>query len=191
MLASIHPLGERARHNRWAVTAGWYVAGSVAAGSALGATLAATVGAALAVAGWHAGPVLAAALCVAAGLADAAGWRGPGPRRQVDERWLARYRGWAYGLGFGLQLGLGIVTIVTSAAVYLTFVLAALSGSPTEGAVIGGAFGLARALPIGLVARARSAPALRRTHRRLAAAGPWAARLTIAGLFGAAAGAVR
>ena len=39
-----------------------------------------------------------------------------GRRRQVNEDWMARYRGWAYGAGFGLQLGLGVVTIVTTAS---------------------------------------------------------------------------
>ena len=41
----------------------------------------------------------------------------PGPRRQVDERWLDRYRGWVYGVGYGSQLGLGIVTVVIVAFV--------------------------------------------------------------------------
>src|SRR5205809_215095 len=39
MLASIHPLGERARGSRYALTAGAHVAGSAAAGIALGAGL--------------------------------------------------------------------------------------------------------------------------------------------------------
>ena len=43
----------------------------------------------------------------------------PGPRRQVNERWLDEYRGWVYGLGFGAQLGLGVTTVITSAATYV------------------------------------------------------------------------
>ena len=35
MLASIHPLGERARHNRFWITATAYIAGSVAGGASL------------------------------------------------------------------------------------------------------------------------------------------------------------
>ena len=47
-----------------------------------------------------------------------------------------------------MQLGLGVVTIVTTAAVYLTWVAAFVTGSAAWGAVVGAAFGLARALPV-------------------------------------------
>ena len=60
----------------------------------------------------------------------------PTVRRQVDNRWLNRYRGWVYGVGFGFQLGLGVVTVVTTSAVYLAFAAAMLSGSPAAGAMI-------------------------------------------------------
>ena len=46
MLASIHPLGERARHNRFWITATAYIAGSVAGGAVAGG-IAGAVGAAL------------------------------------------------------------------------------------------------------------------------------------------------
>ena len=59
--------------------------------------------------------------------------RVPGPRRQVNERWLDEYRGWVYGLGFGAQLGLGVTTIVTSAATYVALFAALLSGTPAAG----------------------------------------------------------
>ena len=42
----------------------------------------------------------------------------PTTRRQVNEDWMGRYRGWVYGGAFGAQLGSGVATIVTSAAVY-------------------------------------------------------------------------
>src|SRR6185436_16220530 len=76
------------------------------------------------------------------------GVRLPTVRRQVDDRWLTRYRGWVYGVGFGFQLGLGVVTVVTTAGVYLAFVAAALSGSAAAGALIGAAFGVVRWLSI-------------------------------------------
>src|ERR1700737_74390 len=104
MLASIHPLGERAKHNRWAVTVAFYLLGSVTAGALLGAALG-TIGV-------HGTPAIVAALCVVAALVDASRWRVPSWRRQVNEDWLRRYRGWVYGIGFGFQLGLGVVTIV-------------------------------------------------------------------------------
>ena len=62
---------------------------------------------------------LLAALGLAADL-RLGGLRLPGPRRQVDERWLHRYRGWVYGVGFGFQLGFGLLTVVTTSTVYLT-----------------------------------------------------------------------
>src|SRR5262249_43179265 len=50
--------------------------------------------------------------------------------------------------GFGVQLGLGVVTIVTTATVYATWMAAVLSGGAPAGAAIGATFGLARALPV-------------------------------------------
>jgi sulfite exporter TauE/SafE len=148
MLASIHPLGERARHNRWGVTVTAFVVGSAAGGVALGAALGA-LGQGVGVGGR---PALVAAVTVtliAAG-ADVAGrdrlW--PTVRRQVNDEWMTEYRGWIYGMGFGFQLGLGLVTIVTSAAVHAVVMLAFLTGSATGGALVGLVFGLARALPV-------------------------------------------
>ena len=83
------------------------------------------------------------------------GLRLPTLRRQVNEDWLTRYRGWVYGVSFGFQLGLGVVTIVTTSAVYLTFAAAFLTGSPVGGAWIGAAFGLARASSVLWAGRVR------------------------------------
>lgn len=181
MLASIHPLGERARHNRWAGTAASYVIGSGAGGAALGATaggLGQLVGRAV-MAGTGPGGRSAAAVALAVAILGAVagaldlglgGVELPTLRRQVNEDWLHRYRGWVYGLGYGFQLGLGVVTIVTSAAVYLTFALALLTGSPAAGAAVGVTFGLVRAAPVLAGARVRRAEDLRSRHRRLHAA---------------------
>lgn len=79
----------------------------------------------------------------------------PTARRQVDERWLQRYRGWVYGVGFGFQLGLGVVTIVSTAAVYAAFVAAFLTRSPVAGAMIGAVFGIARSATLFSVVRVR------------------------------------
>src|SRR6202034_2205700 len=67
--------------------------------------------------------VLAGALALAA-LLDLTREPAPGPRRQVNERWLDRYRGWVYGLGFGAQLGIGLTTVISSADTYAMFVAA-------------------------------------------------------------------
>jgi sulfite exporter TauE/SafE len=170
MLASINPLGERARNQRWGVTYAFYLLGSVAGGATLG-LLAGLVGAgARDLVDPGAGVVAAAVLaaCVVALVVDlhVARLRSPTVHRQVNENWLGRYRGWVYGLGFGYQLGLGVVTVVTTASVYLVIVLAFLTGSLWGGLVIGAAFGVARALPLLAVVGVRSPGELRDVMRR-------------------------
>jgi hypothetical protein len=92
---------------------------------------------------------LVIAVCALAAAVDGSGRRPPWPvRRQVDDGWLPRYRGWVYGAGFGFQLGLGVVTIVTTAAVPAAWVLTLLTASPVAGAGVGLAFGLSRGLPV-------------------------------------------
>lgn len=91
----------------------------------------------------------------------------PSWHRQVNEDWMATYRGWVYGAGFGFQLGLGLVTFITSGAVYVTFAMAFLSGSWFWGLVIGLVFGVARAGMAFSVAGVRGPEQLRSTHRRL------------------------
>lgn len=148
MLASISPLGERARGQRFAVTATAYVIGSVAGGVLVGTALGALGELTLdgVPVGVRAG--ILGLLAVGAVLVDRRERPIPSWHRQVNEDWLSEYRGWVYGLGFGFQLGLGVVTIVTTASVYLTWAAALLSGSTVAGLVIGFAFGLARALPL-------------------------------------------
>lgn len=170
MLASINPLGERARNQRWGVTYAWYLVGSLAGGAALGA-LAGLAGAGLAALVYPAPRVIAAAVAAACITALAlelhvAHLRMPTLRRQVNEDWIGHYRGWVYGLGFGFQLGLAVVTVVTTASVYLTIVLAFLTRSLWGGLVVGAAFGLARALPLLAVVGARAPEQLRQAMRR-------------------------
>jgi len=171
MLASITPLGERGRNNRWATTASAYVGGSLIGAALLGAVLG-SAGAGLRAAIHPDADViggLAVAACVAAAAFDAHafGLKLPSWHRQVNEDWLGRYRGWVYGVGFGAQLGVGVVTIVTTAAVYATLVLAMLSGSAMRGAVIGAVFGAVRALPVLALGRVEAPDQLRRAHRRM------------------------
>lgn len=164
MLSSINPLGERARRQRFWVTVGWYVAGSLLGGIAIG-SLSGAAGSLLPSGTWRA--IAAVAVCVIGAALDFAGTQPPSIHRQVDENWLTRYRGWVYGLGFGFQLGLGVVTIVTTASVYTTIALALLSGSAVWGAVIGAVFGVARAVAIVLVIHADTPDSLRAVMRRL------------------------
>jgi lipid-binding SYLF domain-containing protein len=155
MLSSISPLGERARHSRWWLTTTAYLLGSLAGGLAVGA-LAALLGGLLPepvrTSRWTL--VVVAALLVVGLVLDLRNQRSvPSWRRQVDEQWLTRYRGWVYGAGFGAQLGFGLVTIITSTTTYAAVLMAALTGHLGAGLAIGATFGVVRALPSLLMAR--------------------------------------
>ena len=185
MLTSISPLGERARASRWWLTTLAYVVSSVVGGLALG-LVASTLGSLLA-ASWRSSPVayaVVAAALVTGLLLDlgVAGGRLPTWRRQVDQAWLGRYRGWVVGVGFGAQLGFGLVTIVTSATTYAVALLCLLSGSPAVGLVLGGTFGLVRALPSVFMGRVVTREQLWRVSsgvERVAPAADLAARLAL------------
>jgi hypothetical protein len=166
MLASISPLGERARQQRYAVTVVAYVVASTVAGSLLGGALGA-LGAPWA--GTVAATVVVGVLAIAGLLFDARafGLRVPGPRRQVNEDWLATYRGWVYGIGYGAQLGLGVTTIVTASITWVAFACAAGAGSLAAGMLVGATFGAVRALPVLATARVHDPSALRATLARL------------------------
>ena len=184
MLASIHPLGERARHSRWGITVSAYLAGSLAGGALAGGVLG--LAGELVWSLLRPIPQLVALLVLlvgATGMALDLGWgKLPTIRRQVNEDWLARYRGWVYGAGFGFQLGLGVVTIVSSAAVYATFALALLAGSVPAGLAIGGTFGLVRGAAVLAAARVREPGQLRALHRRMQHLAPVARGTAVAAL---------
>ena len=70
-------------------------------------------------------------------------------------------------MGFGAQLGFGVVTIVTSSTTYAAVLLAVLGGSPAAGLLIGAVFGLVRALPSLLLARVHDREQLHRVFIRV------------------------
>jgi len=160
MLSSISPVGEAGRRQRWAVTITAYLIGSASGGLAAGAVAGGFGRLAL---GWVEEPAALSALAVlaVAGVAADIAGRAPSWHRQVDERWLGRYRGWVYGLGFGVQLGAGVLTIVPSSVIYVALAAAALTRSPAGGALVGLVFGLSRAVPLLSGATTRTASALR------------------------------
>lgn len=152
MLGSLTALGERGRGRRFGWTYAWFVAGSLVGAALLAcvllavhvvATMAPGVAAALA--------VVAVAYC-AVGLARR---RAPHSlARQVDHRWLDRYRGWFVGFGFGLQLGSGVTVRVASYSLHL-LVACALAGATSQAlvaaAIVYGAVRALTASPGGLV----------------------------------------
>jgi hypothetical protein len=169
MLSTVTPIAERGRGHRFGVTAAWFVVGSLAGGACLGAVaalLAAGIGATgLSTAGALA---VAGALALLGAVIDAGvtGVKPPFFRRQLDDAWLDRYRGWVYGLGFGWQIGVGFSTYIMTTAVPATALLAALTGRPALALVTGLLFGLVRGLAVLGSAPATTTAGLARLHRR-------------------------
>ncbi|MGN6694239.1 MAG: hypothetical protein ACTHN0_08680, partial [Aquihabitans sp.] len=104
MLSSITPMTEAGRGNRFATTAAWFAVGGVVGGLSLG-VLAAGGAAVVALADlsvaarW--GIAAVAALATASIDLGVFGIELPIFKRQVNDAWLRRYRGWVYGAGFG------------------------------------------------------------------------------------------
>ena len=183
MLSTITPISERAKGHSYRATAGWFVAGAVGGGVTLGAVMGLS---ALGVRAVHPGPTaliataLVAAMVAAASDAGVGGLRVPIHRRQVNERWLDRYRPWVYGAGFGWQIGTGLATYITTAAVYLMIVLGALTARPATAFGLGVAFGTLRGLAVLLTRNLTGPSSLRSFHRRFDGALPTANRSVVA-----------
>lgn len=175
MLSSISPLGERSRGSSFTRTALGYVVGSVLAAVLVGAVLGG-LGSLVGNDVRASTPVLAVlALLLVIGLVldiRSGGDGVPSWRRQVDREWIGRYRGWVTGLGFGLQLGLGFVTIITSTTTYAVYLAELLTGRWWAGALIGLVFGLVRAVPLALARRVETP---QRLHEVFAGLDSWAA----------------
>ena len=172
MLSSLTPFGERGRGHRYGATAAWFVLGATAGGATLG-VVALSLAAAGSALGVHGHPLVVASVVAVVALLGAAVDVGvfgdllPLVRRQVDDRWLSRYRAWVYAGGFGWQIGAGVATYVMTSAVFVFVVLAALSADPLASFVVATGFGAARGTAVFLTGRASNPAALRSLHRRL------------------------
>ena len=134
MLSTVTPIAERGRGHRFAVTATWFVVGSRPRRShPRWARRAGRARARRAVDRRRAGRGRRGSRWSARAIdAGVAGVRPPFFKRQLDDAWLDRYRGWVYGLGFGWQIGVGFATYIMTTAVPVTALLAALTGSPAD-----------------------------------------------------------
>jgi hypothetical protein len=140
--------GARLRYALWAAL--WVVGhglGGAATGAALGA-----LGGAL----WAPAPPAGAAVlglaCLGWALAEFRWLRLPMPcwARQVPRGWMGRLPWGVVAVGYGLQLGSGVMTRIKVATTYAVLGCALLTGSPLWGAAVVAVFGLARSLPPGL-----------------------------------------
>ncbi|HWD52725.1 MAG TPA: hypothetical protein VG412_10005 [Acidimicrobiales bacterium] len=123
---------------------------------------------------------LAAAILAAASDTGMAGFRLPVHHRQVNERWLDHFRPWVYAAGFGWQIGTGLATYITTAAVYLMILLGALGGSPVRAVALGVGFGFVRGLSVLLGRNITTPDGLRAFHRRFVDTGPKVGRIVVA-----------
>ena len=182
MLSKITPMAEPTRNYTYRGTVAWFVVGATVGGATLGipvALAAAGVGALDLSPEVALGLATLAAAVTAASDAQLGGFRLPGHRRQVDDTWLDTYRSWVYGGGFGWQIGVGLATFIVTAAVYLTIVLAALTGSPAVAFGICVLFGFTRGLAV-LISRSVTSPErLAHLHQRFEQLGPVSRQLTI------------
>lgn len=167
MLSSIHPLGERGKGNRFGITASAFLVGAVLGGASTGAVTALLSIPVGAITSTTAATALIALVAVAAAVFERTGRSLPSVPRQVDENWLNEYRGWVYGAGFGFQLGAGVLTYVTTAAIYVALAASVLAGHPLAALAIMVTFGLTRGLTL-LPARSIGSPQrLIEFHQRL------------------------
>lgn len=183
MLSTITPIGERARSYRWGASAAWFIVGAVLGGATLAtgtALLAAGVGALdLSVETRVALAAVVTAVTLASDL-NLGGFRLPAHTRQVNETWLDQFRSWVYAGGFGWQIGVGLATYITTAAVYLMIALAALTASPAVAFAVVTGFGLVRGLAVLLGKGLTTPQKMMALHRRLEELLPTAQRAVVA-----------
>jgi hypothetical protein len=146
MLGSITPLGERGRRSSWGVTVTSFIAAASVTSAALGALVGLAGHVLMRLTGKNElVPLLVfSATLMVSGLLDLSRVP-PGIRRQVDDAWLYRYRGWFYGA----------VTVVISWSIYALLAGQFLSGSSQVAAIAGLVFGSVRSGVILLTARVR------------------------------------
>lgn len=147
MVEAIVPMvhGER---RGWRATAGLHVMGAALAGGLVGLA-SGGLGAGLSRLGatprWRAGGLAAVAAVAAAREVWAPRSRLPGRRGQVPRRWSEELGPAATGLLYGVGLGLGFATHVTTAAYWATVTASVALADPAWGSLLGALFGLVRA----------------------------------------------
>lgn len=177
MLSSITPLGQRGRGMSWGRTVTGFWIGAILAGGAL-FSVAGLLGAVLGLERLN--PWFSLVVIALAAILDLAGVKPPGPRRQVNEDWLGRYRDWVIGFGFGAQLGFGFVTIIPTFGTWAVVLVAASSGFPLA-TILGVAFGIGRSLLLLSARNVGSPTALATMMQKFNGAEPSARWIALAG----------
>lgn len=171
MVETITPVVHGSR-KRWSVAVAAHTIGAAASAALFGAVLGALGG--VLGAPWGAGgPLLVAMLAAAYGVAELAGRALPVPqaRRQVPEWWRTFFGPIPAAALYGAGLGIGFLTYLSSGALVAASAAALASGRPLLGAVVVGAFGVARGASIIVVGRARSSEDVARVAEHVASVG--------------------
>jgi hypothetical protein len=147
MVETISPVGHGDRTRRWLAAVALHALGATLTASVFGAGLGAF--GSLVHAPWGAGGLaLTAAVALAYAARELVGMPLPVPaaRRQVPDWWRSFFS-WPIAASlYGAGLGVGFLTFLTHGTLMVVACGAALSGRPAVGAVLMGAFGLARGL---------------------------------------------
>lgn len=150
MISVIMPLGQRQRHwTFWAARGTLYILASMLGGALLGAAMG-SAGAGLRQVVPFATLAAGAAVLAAAYSLHEAGWlRLPQPERRwiVPNAWIVR-RPLLGAAAFGIILGAGVFSFIPFTSFYLLLAWEILVAHPAAGALLGAAYGLARALPV-------------------------------------------
>jgi hypothetical protein len=182
MVETISPVGYGGRTRRWLAAVALHVLGATATSAAFGAVLGA-IGALLQAPWGAAGLIVTAALALAYAAREAFGLPLPVPaaRRQVPDWWRSFFSWPVAALLYGAGLGIGFFTYLTNGGLVVVAAAALASGRPAAGALLVGAFGLARGLSPLVAWPVRTREAGTALVDRLAAADPRVWRLVNAG----------
>jgi hypothetical protein len=174
MVETITPVVHGGRRSRWAWLLALHVVGAAAAAAAFGAVLG--VAGALLGAPWGAaGLALVGVLALLYLAREALGVPIPVPqlRRQVPDWWRTFFPFGPASFLYGVGLGVGFFTYLSHGTLVVVSVAAVASGRPVLGAVLLGAFGLARGATAVVAVRTRTSDESSALVDRLAGSASW------------------
>ncbi len=158
MVETITPVVHGGRRIRYVMTVALHVAGATVSASAFGALLGG-LGLLLAAPWGAAGAIVVGLVAAVYAAREGLGLPIPVPdrHRQVPEWWRSFFSPPVASLLYGLGLGIGFLTFLTFGTFVAVAVTAFVSGDPLIGALLCGAFGVARGLSV-LVAASTESP---------------------------------
>jgi hypothetical protein len=173
MVETISPVGYGDRTQRWLGAVALHALGATVTAAAFGAALGAA-GALLHAPWGAASAVVVAVVAVVYAARELVGLPVPVPaaRRQVPDWWRSFFSWPVAAALYGAGLGIGFLTFLTNGGLVVVAAAALASGRPATGAVLLGAFGLARGLSALLARPVRTREAGAALVDRLAASDP-------------------